>query len=66
MKQLRCDHFGGQWADEDPCEMDACACGLNTTCPICGYGWGTDKCECHSVDPDMPIEQEVLSVQNNV
>ena len=30
-----------------PMKMVACDCGLNASCPICGYGWGAYPCNCN-------------------
>lgn len=31
--------------------MNACACGMNISCTVCGIGIGTDVCECNRNDP---------------
>lgn len=30
-----------------PAEMVSCECGQNVHCPVCGFGWDIQSCECH-------------------
>jgi hypothetical protein len=76
-KALWCDHLGGHWADEKPCEMNACDCLRNAICPVCGYGWSTDNCECNQAgayytpslragEPQDDVDREEIYATENV
>lgn len=51
VKKEMCSHpmlVPTQWNQPkpEPAEMVGCACGMNMSCPVCGYGRGASPCDC--------------------
>jgi len=44
-----------QWnqSKPEPAEMIGCACGMNMSCPICGWGRGASPCKCSTVKESL-------------
>ena len=48
----------------EPCEVNACRCGQNWICPVCGYGQGSWPHDC-SIPDDLHEELLGCSLVEN-
>ena len=64
-RTITCNHpelFPTQWGQKRPESYtgETCDCGMNFSCPVCGYGFGCYPCECEKKRQSDILDDKLL------